>query len=91
MARASQEPFERPTTFDLVAFWEAWCAQQEQDRSLYTVTLRLSPEVIPSVPIFLGGRAKSVLTDVGFQRMAIVSPASCLSNLLRKPALVCLP
>ena len=41
------ESFERPQDFDLVRFWEAWCAEREALFSSYTAVIRISPTLIP--------------------------------------------
>jgi predicted DNA-binding transcriptional regulator YafY len=48
------ETFERPAGFDLVAFWQDWCAGYESSRSLYAVTVRVSPAFVPMLPMIFG-------------------------------------
>jgi len=43
-ARLLDEPFVRPPSFDLSAFWQEWCRQFTRQRPSYWVTLRLTPE-----------------------------------------------
>jgi len=46
-AELTESTFERPTDFDLPAFWSNWCARFEASHDQYEVTLRLSPPGIP--------------------------------------------
>lgn len=39
--------FSRPASFDLPAFWQAWCAAELERRPRYNVCLRLAPEGLP--------------------------------------------
>lgn len=49
------EHFARPADFDLIRFWQAWCAGHEE--RLYHVTLRVAPHFIPALTRFIGDRA----------------------------------
>lgn len=53
-ARVTDEHFERPTDFDLAAFWESWCAGQEEHRPHYPVTARVAPDLVPLLPLYFG-------------------------------------
>ena len=53
-ARITDEHFERPTDFDLAAFWKAWCAEHEENRPHYLVTVRVAPALIPYLPQYFG-------------------------------------
>ena len=46
-AEILEEPFDYPAGFDLVAFWQAWCVQVEENRPRYPVTVRAAPDLIP--------------------------------------------
>ena len=46
-ARLADEKFERPADFDLAAYWQASCAELEQNRSSYSVTVRVAPDFVP--------------------------------------------
>lgn len=61
----SGEPFDRPEDFDLVAFWENWCREQEKRLALYPVTLRLSPEILPYLPMFFGDHIQAKVDQAG--------------------------
>ncbi|HEY4723377.1 MAG TPA: WYL domain-containing protein [Anaerolineae bacterium] len=54
MAQLTDEPFSRCVEFDLVDFWQAWCAGVEADRSSYPVTLRLRSDFVPLATHYLG-------------------------------------
>jgi hypothetical protein len=53
-ARLLDDACERPADFDLVAFWQEWCAAAEEHRSTYPVTVRVSPEFAPWLPHYVG-------------------------------------
>ncbi|NIV39198.1 MAG: WYL domain-containing protein, partial [Anaerolineae bacterium] len=53
-ARLLEEPCERPADFDLAAFWQDWCADAEESRPTYPVTVRVSPEFVPWLPHYVG-------------------------------------
>lgn len=53
-AAITPETFARPADFDLVAFWRAWCAQVEQNRPYYPVTVRIAPEFLAWLPYYFG-------------------------------------
>ena len=42
-AKAVNESFQRQPDFNLAAFWQDWCGQQEAKRSLYPVKVRVAP------------------------------------------------
>lgn len=62
-ARLVQQTFAHSPGFNLAAFWESWCAEQEESRLSYIVTVRVSPELFPYLPAIFG-------------RSALISPAS---------------
>jgi predicted DNA-binding transcriptional regulator YafY len=64
-ARITDESFERPADFDLVAFWERWCAAREESRSAYPVTARVSPDLIPLLPLYFGDRVSEIVEQAG--------------------------
>ncbi len=43
----TDEKFTRPQDFDLVSYWEAWCAEREAGFSSYTAVLHIAPTLIP--------------------------------------------
>ena len=66
-AELGGEGFTRSAEFDLPAFWQAWCAEQERSRTQYPVTVRLRPHAIPYLSYFFGsavrGQAAQALAD----------------------------
>jgi predicted DNA-binding transcriptional regulator YafY len=53
-AGISDESFERPDDFDLAAFWQAWCAEVEENRPYYPVVVRVAPDLVPWLPSTFG-------------------------------------
>jgi predicted DNA-binding transcriptional regulator YafY len=59
--RACEATFERPADFDLAAFWKAWCARTEQERSGYAVRVRVAPDLIESLPHYFGAHIRAAI------------------------------
>jgi predicted DNA-binding transcriptional regulator YafY len=65
--------FERQSDFDLVTFWQGWCAENQdgrsQDgRSLFRVTVRIVPELLPEMQGLLGdvaGTQSGMMEEAG--------------------------
>ena len=53
--------FTRPSTFDLVDFWIEWVADYEANLPQYPVTLRIGPDLLPTLPYILGENVRSLL------------------------------
>ncbi len=53
--------FERPSGFDLVQFWKDWAADYESSLPQYPVTLRVAPELVPTLPFIWGERVRTEL------------------------------
>ena len=53
-ASISEEAFERPADFDLAAFWQAWCAEVEENRPYYPVVVRVAADLVPWLPQYFG-------------------------------------
>ena len=53
--------FERPSAFDLLQFWQAWCAEADRVRASYPVTLRVSPRFIRFLPRYFGEQGRVAL------------------------------
>ncbi|MBU1746174.1 MAG: WYL domain-containing protein, partial [Chloroflexi bacterium] len=53
-AHLAAETFVRPVDFDLAAFWQKWCVAIEGNRPFYPVSVRVSPQFIPWLPIYFG-------------------------------------
>lgn len=49
----TDEFFERPADFDLIAFWKGWCARQEMNRTSYPVTVRISSALVTDLSLGL--------------------------------------
>jgi predicted DNA-binding transcriptional regulator YafY len=64
-ARIAGERFTRPPDFDLAAFWQSWCAGQEENRPSYPVTVRVSPGLVPYLPLVFGERVREPLAQAG--------------------------
>jgi predicted DNA-binding transcriptional regulator YafY len=64
-ARLADEGFERRADFDLVAFWEAWCADYERNRPSYTVTARVAADLIPCFPHYFGDGVQEMIAGAG--------------------------
>jgi predicted DNA-binding transcriptional regulator YafY len=64
-ARLSDESFERPAGFDLVAFWEEWCSEFEESRPYYPVTVRVAPDLVPLLPQYFGDQVRAAIAQAG--------------------------
>jgi len=64
-AEITGEKFERREDFDLNAYWKAWCTRHEQNRTSYTVTARISPELAVLMSIHFGGRFRDAVAKAG--------------------------
>jgi predicted DNA-binding transcriptional regulator YafY len=64
-ARLTDEPFERPAGFDLVAFWQTWCTEFERDRPYYPITARVAPALVPYLPQYFGDRIRAEIVQAG--------------------------
>ena len=53
-ARLMDDTCERPADFDLASFWQDWCAAAEENRPIYPVMARVSPEFVRWLPYYLG-------------------------------------
>ncbi len=67
--RPLEEPFERPSGFELGAYWEEWSQAFERDRPRVEVTVRASEEMRRHLP-----RDRRIAPDgsvvVGFESLA---------------------
>ena len=50
----TDKPFERPDTFDLATFWYEWRESYEHNQPFYPVTARVSPALLPWLPLHFG-------------------------------------
>jgi predicted DNA-binding transcriptional regulator YafY len=55
-ARVLNEHFERPGDFDLVAYWQGWCEQNEKRLSKFKVKVRVIPDLVPHLWTHFGER-----------------------------------
>jgi predicted DNA-binding transcriptional regulator YafY len=53
-AQATDRSFTRPRDFDLAAFWRRWSAAYESSRPSYSVTLRVTTDVLPHLRYLFG-------------------------------------
>lgn len=63
--RLAEESFERPADFDLVAYWEAWCAEYESYQSMFVATVRIAPDFISELPRHFGSRIHRAIAQAG--------------------------
>jgi len=63
--RPTDARFERPADFDLAAFWKAWCKGREESRPSYPVTARVSPGLLPLLPLYFGDRIRAQIASAG--------------------------
>jgi predicted DNA-binding transcriptional regulator YafY len=64
-AAVMPETFERPASFNLAAFWRDWCAQVEENRPHYPVTVRVAPDLTPWLPYFFGDPIRDQIAGAG--------------------------
>jgi predicted DNA-binding transcriptional regulator YafY len=53
-AELTEERFERQEGFDLAAYWTEWCVEFEASRPVYPVTLRVAPDLVPTLAHVFG-------------------------------------
>jgi predicted DNA-binding transcriptional regulator YafY len=59
------ETFEYPQEFNLPVFWKSWCEDFKKSRCVFSVTARISPELIQSLPYVFDEHADSILAQAG--------------------------
>lgn len=62
-ARVAGETFERPTDFDLPAFWREWCGAQDVSRARYVVSVRVAPDFLPELPGYFGDAVREQIAQ----------------------------
>ncbi len=76
--RPLDETFERPAKFDLGLFWEQWCRSEEENRSVYRVTVRATLCVLKNLdawrvhnrsPSPVNGNAAWTTLDLTFESL----------------------
>jgi predicted DNA-binding transcriptional regulator YafY len=63
--QCTSKQFERPSDFNLVATWSAWCAEREQSYFSYPVKMRISPGFIPCLPRLIGDSVREKIQHAG--------------------------
>ncbi len=58
-ARVGEERFERPEGFDLVTFWQGWCAEQEQRESDIPSPCGFRQTSSQSLPAYFGAEIRA--------------------------------
>jgi len=64
-ARLADETFERPADFDLAAYWQASCAEREQNRATFAVRVRVAPDFVPVLPRYFGNSIRDKIANAG--------------------------
>jgi predicted DNA-binding transcriptional regulator YafY len=64
-ARLGEETYARPPHFELAAFWGAWCAEIEENRPSYPVTVRVAPQFVSWLPYYFGDPIRDAIADAG--------------------------
>jgi predicted DNA-binding transcriptional regulator YafY len=52
--RMTEDTFQRPSGFDLPAIWQDWCVSRARERAGYAVWVRVSPAMVPYLPMYFG-------------------------------------
>jgi predicted DNA-binding transcriptional regulator YafY len=64
-AHILEETFEYPQDFNLPTFWKSWCEDFKKKRLIFSVTARVSPELIEHLPHIFDEHTKSILAQAG--------------------------
>jgi predicted DNA-binding transcriptional regulator YafY len=57
--------FDRDKDFDLITFWKDWCKASRDRRPVYPVLLKVAPDLITKLHLYLGEGVKYTLSEVG--------------------------
>jgi predicted DNA-binding transcriptional regulator YafY len=57
------ERFTRDDDFDLVAFWKEWCEDYQKRQSVYKVQVRIAPDLLNKLSLYLGEAVKYSLSE----------------------------
>jgi predicted DNA-binding transcriptional regulator YafY len=60
-----EETFEYPQEFNLPAFWKSWCEDFKNKRPIFTVTARVSPELLDQLPYVFSDHITTVPEQTG--------------------------
>ncbi len=63
--RMAEEPFERPEGFDLVSFWDEWCAEYETRFADFTATVRIAPALVRDLAHYFGSAIHARVARAG--------------------------
>lgn len=63
--QATGEVFSRPQDFDLAAFWESWCVEQENYTTNFPVRVKVAERVVPLLPFHFGERIREKIAKAG--------------------------
>lgn len=55
-AQILDDPFNFPVDFKLEAFWKQWCRGQAAYHTAFEVRLRVHPDVLSMLPVYVGGQ-----------------------------------
>lgn len=61
----SDKSFERLEEFDLVTFWEGWCAEREGNFHDYKAVVRVAPDLLPILPRYFGNDIQARIARAG--------------------------
>ena len=64
-AQMLDDSFEYPQDFNLPAFWKSWCEDFKKKQCIFSVTARVSPELIESLPHIFDEHTKPILAQAG--------------------------
>lgn len=64
-AQMLDDTFEYPQDFNLPAFWKSWCEDFKKKRLIFSVTARVSPELIEYLPRIFGEHTDRILAQAG--------------------------
>jgi predicted DNA-binding transcriptional regulator YafY len=58
-----EQGFARDEGFDLATFWKNWCKAFQNRRSVYEVQIRIAPELISKLHLYLGEAIKYIIPE----------------------------
>jgi predicted DNA-binding transcriptional regulator YafY len=60
-AELMDQRFERPKSFDLPSYWDAWCSEFEASLPQYHVRLRVAPDYVSRLPLIYGEGVRALI------------------------------